>query len=72
MQHPSNIPVRDVRRSTGLLKSKKSAQQGLTLVELMVALVLGLLVVLTAAAAFLASKQLFTADSEAQVLQATA
>lgn len=45
------------------------AQRGVTLIELMVALVLGLLVVLTASAAFIASKQLFTADSETQGLQ---
>lgn len=44
-------------------------QRGVTLIELMVALALGLLVVLVASAAFLASKQLFTADSEAQSLQ---
>lgn len=44
-------------------------QRGVTLIELMVALVLGLLVVLTASAAFIASKQLFTADSETQGLQ---
>jgi type IV pilus assembly protein PilW len=44
-------------------------QRGVTLIELMVALVLGLLVVLTASAAFIASKQLFNADSETQGLQ---
>lgn len=49
--------------------SAKFAQRGVTLVELMIALVLGLLVVLTASAAFIASKQLFNADSETQGLQ---
>lgn len=47
----------------------RADQRGVTLIELMVALVLGLLVVLTASAAFIASKQLFTADSETQGLQ---
>lgn len=50
-------------------RTAKFTQRGVTLVELMIALVLGLLIVLTASAAFIASKQLFTADSETQGLQ---
>lgn len=49
--------------------SRVTKQQGVTLVELLVALALGLLIVLAASAAFIASKQLFTADAEAQELQ---
>ena len=44
-------------------------QRGVTLVELMVAMAIGLVLVLAAAAAFLAGKQLFNTDTEVQAAQ---
>jgi len=43
--------------------------RGMTLVELLVALALGLVVVLCVTAAFVGSKQLFTADAQAQTVE---
>lgn len=46
-------------------------QRGMTLVELLIAMALALLVVLFATAGFVGSKQLFTADAEAQAVEDT-
>lgn len=47
----------------------RARQRGVTLVELMVAMVIGLVLVLAASAAFLAGKQLFNTDAEVQATQ---
>ena len=52
-----------------IIERASRIQRGLTLVELMVSMALGLLVVLVASAGFIASKQLFTTDSQSQALQ---
>ncbi|MDQ0569726.1 type IV pilus assembly protein PilW [Variovorax paradoxus] len=44
-------------------------QRGMTLVELMVAAAIGLMVVLAATATFIGSRQLFTANAEAQAVE---
>ena len=44
-------------------------EQGMTLVELLVAMAAGLLVVLATTATFLGSKQLFVANAEAQAVE---
>jgi type IV pilus assembly protein PilW len=49
--------------------ARRGRQCGITLVELLVALAIGLVVVLAATAAFLTSKQLFTAGSQTQAAQ---
>ncbi|MEJ8809969.1 PilW family protein [Variovorax ureilyticus] len=46
-----------------------SSQRGVTLIELMVAMALGLVVVLAASTAFLAGKRLFDTDSDVQAVQ---
>ncbi|MGJ7611269.1 MULTISPECIES: PilW family protein [unclassified Variovorax] len=51
--------------------ARRARQRGVTLVELLVAVGLGLVVVLCATAAFVGSKQLFTADAEAQAVEDT-
>lgn len=49
--------------------ARRPRLRGMTLVELLVALALGLVVVLCATAAFTGSKQLFTADTQARAVE---
>jgi len=49
--------------------SRPRRQRGMTLVELLVAMAVGLLVVLAATATFLGSRQLFAANAEAQAVE---
>lgn len=51
--------------------ARRARQRGVTLVELLVAMGLGLFVVFCATAAFVGCKQLFTADAEAQAVEDT-
>lgn len=57
---PSHLKAFELRRA---------AQRGVTLVELMVAMTLGLVVVLAASVAFLAGKKLFNTDVDVQAAQ---
>jgi len=46
-------------------------QRGVTLIELMIAMAIGLIIVLAASTAFLAGKKLFTTDTDVQAVQDT-
>ena len=48
---------------------RRAPQRGVTLVELMVAMAIGLLVILAASIAFLAGKKLFNTDADVQAVQ---
>lgn len=48
---------------------RRAPQRGVTLVELMVAMAVGLLVILAASIAFLAGKKLFNTDADVQAMQ---
>jgi len=49
----------------------RSRQRGVTLIELMIAMVIGLAIVLAASTAFLAGKKLFNTDADVQAVQDT-
>ena len=55
--------------SPPISKRRRASQRGVTLVELMVAMAIGLVVVLAASVAFLAGKKLFNTDADVQAAQ---